>query len=399
MNSALIKTHPTKLIIKKYTENWVMLGLVIFLLGYFFFPSSSKQNTFFYVAVCTPVVLLIPFYYRQLKPTGWVTISAILLLLYLLLNSLWSIHYSTSQSLKYLRYLFTIYCLFAAVFVLHYKKESSSKWLFEAFIIVGFFHSIYGIYDHLTTVKNPFLTQYKDPIDSAMHAGLLLFTCLWLMFKTNTWKRRTYYILASIPFILLMLLSKARGPQISLIATLPFVFYFQKIRFKNLLPFIAIILFSVCLVLFFTDIFKVIFSRGLSIPYRWDIWLSSINESFDYFWVGQGASHKPPIHLASGLTFNHSHSILLNIFRFGGIVGALLFLINFILCFFSGRNSPYSTTKLWVIWLVFGVFCLMTNGKYPLTRPNSLWLAYWVPIAFLCAHHSKYSSNTDEQSS
>jgi O-antigen ligase len=397
MNSALTNTHPTLLVMKKYTENWVMLSLVIFLLGYFFFPSSSKQNTFFYIAVCTPAVLLLPHYYKQLRPTTWVTASAIILLCYLFLNSLWSIHYSTSQSLKYLRYLFTLYCLFAAIFVLQYKRPGYSIWLFKAFVIIGFFHSIYGIFDHLITEKDPLLTRLEDPIDSAMHAGLLLLTCLWLMFEKKAWKHKLTYIGLSVPFIILILLSKSRGPQLALLLTLPLAIYFQKLNIKKIIPLASALLIVFCLLLLFTDASKILFSRGLSFPYRQEIWMTSLKESLNYFWLGQGASHKPPLFLPSGSIFNHSHSILLSIFRLGGIVGVLLFSINFILCLFVGFKSSHSPPKLWVIWLVFGTLCLMTNGKYPLARPSSMWLAYWIPIAFICAYHSKYLANTDKE--
>ena len=133
-----------------------------------------------------------------------------------------------------------------------------------------------------------------------------------------------------------------------------------------------------------------IFSRGFSFPDRMEIWLMSFRESLDYFWFGQGASHKPLIIISSGEIFEHSHSILLSIFRMSGITGVLLFSTNLVLCFLAGLKHKNSPEKLWVIWLFFGVLCLATDSKYPLTRPSSSWLAYWIPIAFICASYSKF---------
>lgn len=381
---------PTLIFIQKNIERWITLSLTVFLLGYFFFTSSSSRNTFFYIAVCLPVVLLLPAYYKQLKPNTWVTASALIFIFYLFLNSLWSIHYSTAQSLKYLRYVFSLYCLFAAVFILHHNKPTCCKLLFKAFIFFGFFHSLYGIFMHFSMFPEPLLTRYHDPIDTSMLVGLLLLTCIWLMIETKSWGHSAIYLFLLIPFVIIMLLSKARGPQLAILLTLPLLAYLQSKNIKKIIHLFLIFLFAIILLILFSDLTKTIFNRGLTVPYRMGIWSTSFHESLSYFWLGQGASHRPPLFISSGEKFNHSHNILLSIFRMGGIVGLLLFFTNLILCFFVGLKSSNSVHRVWVVWLFFGVFCLMTNGKYPLTRPSSIWLAYWIPIAFICASYSNF---------
>ena len=392
MQNNSIPNNTTLIFIQKNIEKWITLSLPIFLLGYFFFPGSSERNTFFYLAVCLPVVLILPAYYKQLKPTTWVTASALIFIFYLFFNSLWSIHYSTAQSLKFLRYVFSLYCLFAAVFILHHNKPNCCKLLFKAFIFFVFFHSLYGIFMHFSMLPEPLITRYHDPIDSSMLVGLLLLTCIWLMIESKSWGNSAIYFFLLIPFVIIMFLSKARGPQLAIVLTLPLLAYLQSQHIKKFLLLLLILLFAISLLLLFSDLSNIIFNRGFSAPYRMEIWSTSLHESFSYFWFGQGASHRPPLFLSSGDTFNHSHSILLSIFRMGGIVGLLLFFTNLILCFFAGQKSSNSAHRVWIIWLFFGVLCLMTNGKYPLTRPSSVWLAYWIPIAFICASYSNFLS-------
>lgn len=376
--------------INKYIETWAIFCLVIFILGYFFFPSSSKQNTFYYLGVCVPIVLLLPKYYRQLKPQTWLTFSVLFLAFYLFLNSLWSIHFSLPQSFKYLRHLFTIYCLFAAIFLLLHKYPNCSRLLFNAFIVIGFFDSIIGIVDHFYLYKAPLLTRYADPIDSAMLVGLPLLACFWLIAENISWKKRFIYLFLAIPFIVIMLLSKSRGPQIALLLTLPLIPYFHAHSLKTFIFTFLVLLLFTCLFLLFSDTYKLIFDRGLSFPYRMEIWLVSLKESFNYFWFGQGASYKALLSISSGEKFEHSHNILLTIFRMGGIVGVMLFSINLALSLLAGFKQSKSIEKTWLIWLFFGILCLMTNGRYPLTRPNASWLVYWIPIAFICASNSKF---------
>jgi len=380
-----------KISIKTVVESWVILALTIFLLGFFFFPSSSKHNTFFYITVCAPVVLLIPCYYKKLFPQNLLIFTTLWFIFYLYLNSLWSIHYNTAQSLKYLRYSLTLFCLFSSIYLVQYKKPSYSILLFPAFIVIGFFHSIYGIFDHFHKLQTPLTIRYSDPIDSAMLVGLLLLTCIWLFIESKSWKPKLIYAFLSLPFITIILLSKSRGPQLALFCTIPLIVYYQKQHLKKIIISTVILLLSFVILLISTDISQTLFNRGFSVPYRLDIWLTSFNESIKYFWFGQGASHKPPLLTPSG-SFNHSHNILLSIFRMGGITAVFLFIIQMVLCFYSGIKNKTSSHRLWIIWLFFGIFCLMSNGKYPLSRPSAAWLAYWIPVAFICASYSHFLS-------
>jgi O-antigen ligase len=380
--------------LKIFIENWTIVTLTIFLLGYFFFPTSSKHNTFFYIGTCIPVLTLLPFYYKKLIPTNWLTITTFAYLFYLYINNFWSIHYDSAQSIKYLRYLGTLFCLFAAVYITHYKKPTFSILLFPAIVITGFFHYSYDIYNHLTNIPSPLATRYSDPIDSAMLAGLLCLTCAWLAIEKQSWRHKALYLFLSIPFILVMLLSKSRGPQLALILTLPLIAYYQSIPIKKLLATFIALLVLASTILLTTDISHTFFDRGTSAPYRMGIWAASLKEALDYFWFGQGVSHRPPLQTQLG-PFNHSHNIFLSVFRMGGIVAALLFITQLFLCLYSAQKNRNSSHNLWVIWLVFGVFCLLTNGKYPLSRPSSAWLGYWIPIAFICASYSHFLSKNN----
>jgi hypothetical protein len=226
-----------------------------------------------------------------------------------------------------------------------------------------------------------------------MLAGLLLLSCFWLMIENHNYKHKFIYVVLSIPLMALIFLSKARGPQFALFITLiPFCYFqIQNIRKHLAAHIIPIVAFCLLLVvLLSSDFAKSLFSKGLSMPYRPDIWSESFKEALDNFWFGQGASRKSTPLMASNIAFDHSHNIALAIFRMGGIVGLVLFSINLGLCFLAAVKRKKSIYHLWVIWLFFGVVCLMTNGKYPLTRPSTTWFAYWVPIAFICASFSDF---------
>ena len=377
--------------VKDILEKGLLITLSIFLLGYFLFPTTSKQNTFFYVAVCTPVVLLLPYYIKSLKPKNWIVIATLAFMLYLFINSFWSSHYSLNQSLKYLRYLFTLLCLFAALFITYYKTPHYSAFLFKAFIFFGFFYYLYGIFNHFTSHADPLNIRYSDrPIDEAMFAGLLLLSCIWLLSEAPKWQQKSLYLIASLPFIAILFLSKSRGPQLALILSLPISAYLQGQSLKKFFSFFIIVLIAISGVILLSESLQALFNRGLSFPYRSEIWLASLNEATRSLWFGIGASHKPILTISNGQTFNHSHNIALAIFRMGGLVGLILFMTQMSLCILSGFTQPKNLKNLWVIWLLFGFLSHLTNGQYPLTRPTSLWFAYWLPVFMIGISNSQF---------
>ncbi len=371
--------------VKDGIEKWCFYATSIFLVGYFIFPSLKKHNLFLLVGVCVPFVLMIPFWYKKISLNNWVIVSTVALIFYLFLNSFWSIHYSLAQSLVYLKYLFFISCLIGAIIFVQYKQPKYSEYLFRAFIIIGSMHFIHGIWEHFHIYAYPLDVRYsKRPIDEAIFAGLLLLACFWLFIESKQLLHRTVIFALSIPFIIVLLIAKSRGPQLAFFLSIPLVAYFQGVRLRNFMIVIGCLLSILVFLLFLTDTAKYIFSRGLEFPYRVDIWAASFQQGLEYFWFGQGMNEKAPI-FVDGAKFTHGHNILLSIFRMGGIVGALLFIINLVLCLLAGFKQQNSINRLWVVWLCFGVLCLMTNGRYPLTRHSELWFAYWIPIAFIGA--------------
>lgn len=378
------------LIYEKVVGKWIYYATTLFLLGYFIFPTTKLHNLFLHVGLCVPVLLILPVVYKNIRPSNWILISALGLAAYLFLNSLWSIHYSPAQSLKYFGYLLALYCLIGGIYFSQSLDADYSVHLLKAFIVIGSLHYMYGIWEHFQEFEEPLAQRYSyRPIDEAIFAGMLFLMSLWLIMDQSRWSHKLAILALAIPFVLVMLLSKSRGPQLAFLLSLPLFAYFRGMKIKNFVLMALALFFLTAAVLFFTGTAKQIFSRGLEFPYRIDIWMISLREGIEYFWFGQGMSEQAPI-FVDGNKFNHSHNILLSIFRMGGITGAVLFMLNFVLCLWVGFKQEKPLTKLWVLLLFFGVICLMTNGRYPLTRHNSIWLPYWIPIAFIAANATSF---------
>jgi O-antigen ligase len=228
-----------------------------------------------------------------------------------------------------------------------------------------------------------------------MLAGILALICYWFALENLTFKKAVLYLIISLPFLTVLLLSKSRAPQLTLLLTLPALIYCHPQHIKKIIS--ATLIFILFLIItynaldFVKDIFyRPLYAQGNYMSYRLDIWPASLKEGFEYFWFGQGVSHKPPGFMAGNIEVTHSHNILLSVFRMGGILGVCLFTLSLSLCLITPFKQANKIERIWSVWLIFGLLCLLSNGKYPLSRPSSAWFALWIPIAFICASCSRY---------
>lgn len=367
----------------KFIGKTAYFSTSFFLMGYFLFPTEKMHGLFLYIAVFCPVLLVIWRYKEKIIPINWVFISLVCLIFYLFFNSFWSINYSFGQSIKYFRYFLGVLILGGGIFFCQFLDKRYTFFLLKWLIFIGFFNYIYEVFVFFRDIASPLDTRFsRQPIEEAMMAGFLFLACLWLYNDQFDWVYKSVLAVAAISFIMVVLLTKSRGPLLSLVFSIPLMLFFKKTQAKKYFIYFMLLMVFVGVFLGFTGSYIKIFSRGLDFPYRIEIWRLSLKDGFEFFWFGQGASESSPI-FVDGNKFTHSHNLLLSIFRMGGVVGVMLFLVNFILCIFTGFKTKNETTKLWVLLLFYGVLCLMTNGRYPLTHHFVIWYAYWIPILFI----------------
>jgi hypothetical protein len=73
------------------------------------------------------------------------------------------------------------------------------------------------------------------------------------------------------------------------------------------------------------------------------------------------------------------------------MIGGVLFLA--MLAFMLNRVTLKSPAFFALLWLIYGVLCLSTNGRLLLIRPWQIeCLAFWIPL--LCLHFSAGSKSS-----
>jgi len=195
-------------------------------------------------------------------------------------------------------------------------------------------------------------------------------------------------------FLVEILLTKSRGPQLALLLSTPFIFFVVKpLDYKRIYYPLVFITCSIACLFLFSDIINNTLSRGFSLSYRDIIWKDSINLSLQKPWFGYGLSSSFEFFLPGlertnwvSSTVSHSHNFILSTWLYSGVLG--VFLIVAIIYQALKVCWLYKKEHFSILGVIilFGVFCLLTNGSYPISRPNERWFVFWIPLAFIVAN-------------
>lgn len=244
-------------------------------------------------------------------------------------------------------------------------------------------------------------------------AGLI---CLWgagmsLLISSRNIVNKSWFlsVIALIALLLVVFLSQSRGPLISLfiylIALMVVVALHVGLGRRAFIRFSA--LFSGLIIVVMTSGIPLVDSmieRGGS--HRSEIFLAVISEPPESVLLGSGSAadfSSTPAGTALkdtiGLSIEHPHNVILNVYYQSGILVLIVFLIliaGLINRIISNSSSAYSIAS----GLSFFALMLLLNasdGSRIVAPPSSDWMFFWFPFAFLCGFYSKATKCDDSK--
>jgi O-antigen ligase len=381
----------------------MILGFLVHLATWFFLR-SSQQKTFFYLLIALPALFLSSRLYQLSRTDARAIVSFILFLGYFALSSCWG-EGTFSDAVKSWGLLL---CLLLAIEAT--IRRFDTEFLASFITIIGgaiiFIHGFASLLSD-TGVSSIISGRFSldvtygwgrdNPIDSAIILGLPIISAWWL-FPMKSWFSKILLSLVIICGAALIFFTQSRGPILALGASLLILTLIRRNRSDIILMLSGCILLIALFMLFFFMHFEEHVNTRVSAPnYRIYIWKESITQFLAHFWTGQGFGHRARIPITPAETVSHAHSFVLEILRTGGIIGGALF---FIMLFFMLNRSIFKSTRFksagffFLLWLIFGALCLLTNGRLLLTSPWYIeCFAFWIPL--LCLHFSPHSRITD----
>ena len=187
--------------------------------------------------------------------------------------------------------------------------------------------------------------------------------------------------------ISIVLLSRSKVPLFYLIVSfIAFVGISFKGKGFSLAKLIIIIALLSVAIGFYAYFGRVPFIERLnSYSVRFELWLNAIEQMKGVWWFGHGVGSDINLIYSGREYASHSHNILIDTLRYGGLLGLILVLAQVIAVVFSGfwLAKKKVSYLLVLCWYVLGILFLLTNGQQLLVKPHHIWFYYWLPAALL----------------
>lgn len=384
------------------TANWITparrlaaFGLFAYIAS-FFFLSGTSQKTLFYLLVALPSLVLLPDLSQLLRgPHKIPALSVLSFLVYFAASTLWSDDGQLGDGLKLF---ICIVCLMVAVHSSSCLSFNISRRVLTFILITGSLASVF--YTFFFAVQLATAEEYSsvfanrhslrtlsgwgdsNPINSSLYFGTVVLAAWWSFPKKRSLVKAGLVLLISTSLVL-MLLTKSRGPIASLLVALLVITLCRRQRDDWILWGIALAASLAAMAQH--DVIAMIRERVGSPNYRVGIWMHAIQIIREniYFGQGVGTSAQIPIPVDQSIVIvGHSHSSLIETFRVGGMLGGGLFLaMLYSVIRISWKEN--GDRFFFLAWLIFGLLCLSTNGRLPFIRPSVEWFAFWLPLFFL----------------
>ncbi len=381
---------------QKVSSIILFVGMLCFLTGFFWQVKYSRLHTLYFILVVLPSLILIPVFIKEQLHKNKLFILILLFCLYSVVSVFWGADFQFSFFVTYLKRALTLVILFYAIYhiILHYPY--SEKLIFSLLMLSGLGLAAYSFVE----IQKDFSGRLQlwgglnDVISSATVYGVLFLLVVRAYLLEKNHYLLVLYLFLVLLFLTEIILTQSRGPALALLLSTPLIFVVVKpISYRRIYyPLIIVVL---CLVgfLIVSDIINSILSREFSLSYRDIIWKDSINLSLEKPWFGYGLGSTfefflPRLERTNWVssTASHSHNFILSTWLYSGIPGVLLIVAiiyqGLRFCFI---NKKEKFSILGVI-MIFGVLCLLTNGSYPISRPNERWFVFWIPLAFIVAN-------------
>lgn len=377
--------------------------LNIWLLGFFLLPSSKLHYQIFLVSVVMSgfwLIFTLKLQYKVFLHSSVLRI-ALLYALFFFISVAWSNDSGFAEKSKDIKtFLYLIF--FALVFLFALDGQSKRLTLMIISLLVAAALSLlinlvlfYGVEAEPLRSRFAGMGRLWNPLwASAMYGAtaLIALSILLEKFAVLTRMHRGLLVLLYLSMLTAVLLTQSRTPiaAVMLLSLLLIMMSGLSVRIKSAV--LSASLFSGgLLLLVFLPIVQNFIARGQS--YRLDLWLGFIERAKEHLIFGHGGGSTVPISSSVEQVdgWYHYHSTYIASLVEMGLIGLTLHLVM-ILTVLSAAWKMRSSYEVRLAVVIFVYVCILglTFGHGILTRMNTQWLLYWMPLLVIVMHELKY---------
>jgi O-Antigen ligase len=364
--------------------NWMALWYFVFPLAVYLNPSKGGTANIFYLGVLLPWVLLLLMGRINLWQKNYIYLTTVLLFFYLWMNSFWADTNTLKEIAYFFKWFIYVICLLTAPLLITERHPNFFNMLLLFVFCAAVVGAIATIFFHVEARGVNFPKARMggwgfghNPIGLGLHYGIAVLIGLFLVDRYKS--KAIWFGLASLLPLSALMLSHSRGPILGLLLCGPLALFLFERSKVVIVAKVVLLGFIIAAAVYIG--WDNLLNRGLSgRPEIWSDVFELVKQSV--IW-GEGYSLQSSRILYHGVSLNHSHNVVLEIMRYGGLVGVLLFVWHLVtLCRFQLKSGD-DLTGYYIIMMCFTLLVMMTNGWYLLDRPNYYWLGYWYPVGVL----------------
>lgn len=371
-------------------------GLITVSSFYFILPELSGVKTLTYLLIILPSALLLLLNPQSLKflrqPTAWMFFA---LPIYLCLSNLWENSGTAVKPFSFFakQVAFLLLAAFGIREALLKNKPLITQ-LFHCVFISGvigatlsllqhvFLHDIYWIKSENRLLMGfAFNDSNKTASLHAIHLCLAYYLYTRATQPSNL--KISLFVTVITLDILVIYYSCAKIPLL-VVQLLAILFALRtKIVPMRLALVIVTATLAITMLIFPDNISQLWLNYSLQI--RLKLLLDAISQGTEHFFWGSGLIYK-----WKTLGHPHTHNFILDIFRFGGLLGVFLSALHIAVVTFCYAQTRHKKNSGFVYgWFLLGVLFLLFYGQQPLTRPGGyIWIFYWIPAILVVTSYS-----------
>lgn len=374
-------------------EKTIFILMTIWLAGFFLSPTGKQHYQFFILSVVLSAFWLIAtqkIHYKSFFQSK-VLVAGLLYAALFLISIAWSNDAGFAEKSKDIKtFLYLIFFGIVFLFALNGQSERLSK-LVNIIILAAVVSLVinltlfYGIKAEPVSARFSGMGRLWNPLwAAAMYGATALAILAILLEKFHQLKPllRAGLIIAFVMMILAVVLTQSRTP-IAAVILLSFVMLMTSKL--SLTIKLGISLFAILSALFaflyFLPLIEQNIARGQS--YRLDLWAGFIERAKEHLLFGHGGGStvpiSSPVEMVDG--WYHYHSTYIASLVEMGLVGVFLHLL-IIVTTVSAAWKMRDIFNVKVAAIIFIYTCILgiTFGHGILTRMNTQWLIFWMPL-------------------
>lgn len=376
-------------VVEQKMLSWGAIGVWVFISAFLWAPSRDGLQGVYALAFFLPMLVLL----LLRKPDftvygGWISLSALLYAGFSVFSSLWS-EEPSGLGFFVFQWIVLAVWLCGSSLLFTQRKFNLQKYL-DALVVLGAFfigitlvYYYFFVFPKTSDIRLNGWNVFRNSNEIGAMCGVVAVLAVVAAFKSLQLTRVYCFYLLAVIACAGLLASFSRAALLAFVITSFCALVIIRPPLKIWLLPLLLVLFTLFMLLMFSNIFDIFYGRELAVTERIYVWQYVLERSHENIIGGIGITKNSNIVVGADHVFNHAHNAWLDIFYRTGLIGLVLALINLVAVI---KTMPTHSRLLPLyLWLAYGCICSLFDSRCFFWTIGAKWFFYWIPMGLISA--------------